>query len=94
MKNGIKKTVPQSSHHGIYVLSADKHKKPLRYLIDSFVKGIIRNAIEVKLIDNEIFFGNIEEKINITGKKIITKMAMVRISLKCWIPWFEVLINE
>ena len=94
MKNGIKKTVTQSSHYNIQILSDDKHKTPLRYSIDSFVKRIIRNTIEVKLIDNEISSVNIQEKIIITGKEIIKNIAMDRIFLKCEILWLEVLRNE
>ena len=94
MKNVIKKTVTQSCRHGIYILSDDKHKKPLRYSIDSIVTGIIRNTIEVKLIDSKIFSVNSEENINITGKELIKNIAIAWIFLKCWIPWFEVFRNE
>ena len=94
MKNGIRKTVTQSCHYGIHILSDDKHKKPLRYSIDSFVQGIIRNTIEVKLIDHEISSVNIKEKICITGKELIKNIAIAWIFLKCWIPWFEVFRNE
>ena len=94
MKNGIKKTVTQSCHYGIQILSDDKHKKPLRHSINSFVKAIIKKTIEVKLIDNEISAVNIEEKISIIGKEIIKNVAMNRIFFKCEILWFEVLRDE